>query len=99
MSPELRRWPQLPYYTWPVPEILQRLHELGQEVRNAAAKDDALVIVHGVRTLVVAAGSPRQRADNGYAEQGDLACQAPAKNLDTLESFLGFDDHTAGNFG
>ena len=35
------------------------------------------VIVHGVLTLVMPTGTPRQRADNHYLEQGDLACQAP----------------------
>jgi hypothetical protein len=36
-----------------------------------------MVIVHGVLTPVMPAGTPRQRADNRHLEQGDLACQSP----------------------
>ena len=36
-----------------------------------------LVTVYGVLTLVMPAGTPRQRADNRHLEPGNLSCQTP----------------------
>jgi hypothetical protein len=38
------------------------------------------VIVHRVLTLVMPAGTPRQRADNRHLEQQNWVCQSPPKN-------------------
>ncbi len=47
------------------------------------------VIVHGVLTLVMPTGTPRQRADNRHLERGNLACQAPPQEFSRILAFGG----------